>query len=74
MDLGARTPRHATTQFPREMVIFPMSWYQSIGDTAQETKHDEDGHLAVWDVPELLAADPKKFLGKEGPASGVLAD
>lgn len=51
----------------------PMSWYQSIGDTVQETKHDEDGHLTVWDVPELLAADMKEFLGKEGPAYGGMA-
>lgn len=75
--LGARAPqnvRFAVAQFAEELVMFPMAWYRSIGNVVRETEYDHGGHFAAWEVPELLAADLKVFLGKDGPAYGAVAD
>ncbi|KAJ5342552.1 Alpha/beta hydrolase fold-1 [Penicillium brevicompactum] len=74
--LGVRAPQNvhfAVAQFRRELIMFPMAWYGSIGNVVQESEYDSGGHFAAWEVPGLLAADVKKFLGKEGPAYGVVA-
>jgi microsomal epoxide hydrolase len=75
--LGARAPqsvRFAVAQFREELVMWPMAWYRSIGNVVQEKEYDHGGHFAAWEVPELLAADLKEFLGREGPAFGAVAD
>jgi pimeloyl-ACP methyl ester carboxylesterase len=75
--LGARAPqnvRFAVAQFREELVMWPMAWYRAIGNVVQEKEYDHGGHFAAWEVPDLLAADIKEFLGKEGPAFGVVAD
>ncbi|OGE53634.1 hypothetical protein PENARI_c007G04542 [Penicillium arizonense] len=75
--LGARAPqnvRFAVAQFAEELVMFPMAWYRSIGNVVRETEYDHGGHFAAWEVPELLAADLKAFLGKDGPAYGAVGD
>jgi microsomal epoxide hydrolase len=40
----------------------------------RETEYDHGGHFAAWEVPELLAADLKAFLGKDGPAYEAIVD
>ena len=75
--LGVRAPqnvRFAVAQFREELVMWPMAWYRAIGNVVQEKEYDNGGHFAAWEVPELLAADIKEFLGREGPAFGVVAD
>jgi hypothetical protein len=75
--LGATAPhnvRFAVAQFREELVQWPMAWYRSIGNVVQETEYDLGGHFAAWEVPELLAADIKKFLGNKGPAYGAVTD
>ncbi|CAI7565195.1 unnamed protein product [Penicillium glandicola] len=75
--LGARAPQSvcfAVAQFREEIIMWPMPWYRSIGNVVQETEYDCGGHFAAWEVPELLASDIKRFLGKNGPAYGAVAD
>lgn len=75
--LGARAPynvRFAVAQFQEELIMWPMEWYRSIGNVVQETEFDRGGHFAAWEVPELLAADIKRFLGNNGPAFGAVSD
>ncbi|CAG8059702.1 unnamed protein product [Penicillium salamii] len=75
--LGARASHSvlfAVAQFRRELIMFPMAWYRSIGNVLQEHEFDSGGHFAAWEVPKVLAADIKQFLGKAGPAFGVVAD
>ncbi|OQD85333.1 hypothetical protein PENANT_c010G01239 [Penicillium antarcticum] len=73
---GARAPqnvRFAVAQFAEELIMFPFAWYRSIGNVVRETEYDHGGHFAAWEVPELLAADLKAFLGMDGPAYGAVA-
>ncbi|KAG2019346.1 hypothetical protein GB937_005260 [Aspergillus fischeri] len=75
--LGARAPqnvRFAVAQFRKELVMLPRAWYRDIGNVVRETEFERGGHFAAWEVPELLAADLKGFLGKGGPAYGAVAD
>ncbi|KAJ5105472.1 hypothetical protein NUU61_002819 [Penicillium alfredii] len=74
--LGACAPqnvRFAVAQFREELVMWPLAWYRAIGNVVRETEFDCGGHFAAWEVPEMLAADVKKFLGKNGPAYGAVA-
>lgn len=73
--LGVAAPadvRFAVAEF-KEIVMWPMAWYRAIGNVVKEKQFDRGGHFAAWEVPELLAGDLKEFLGKEGPAYGVVA-
>jgi microsomal epoxide hydrolase len=75
--LGVRAPqnvRFAVAQFAEELIMFPFAWYRSIGNVVRETEYDHGGHFAAWEVPELLAADLKAFLGKDGPAYEAIVD
>jgi len=73
--LGACAPfnvKFAVAQFPKEILMWPMAWYHRIGNVVKEKEFDRGGHFAAWEVPELLAGDLKEFLGKDGPAYGVV--
>lgn len=64
--------KFAVAQFPKEIFMWPMIWYHRIGNVVKEKEFDRGGHFAAWEVPELLAGDLKEFLGKDGPAYGVV--
>ena len=38
----------------------------------QSVRHDRGGHLAAYEVPELLVGDLRKMFGRDGPAFGVV--
>lgn len=62
----------ALAYFPQELARLPMSWAWSNGPVVQQTKFDAGGHFAAFEVPELLASDLRKLLGKGGPCEGVV--
>jgi microsomal epoxide hydrolase len=39
-----------------------------MGSVVRESEFECGGHFAAWEVPELLAADVRSFLGKRGQA------
>lgn len=63
-----RQVRFAVTRFKEELILLPWAWSRQIGNTVRETEYDRGGHFAAWEVPQLLAADLKAFLGREGAA------
>ncbi|KAJ5232332.1 epoxide hydrolase [Penicillium chermesinum] len=65
--------RFAVAQFKDELVQWPTFWYGAMGNVVRTTEFDCGGHFAAWEVPELLVADLKEFLGKEGAAYGAIA-
>ncbi|KAJ5812176.1 epoxide hydrolase [Penicillium riverlandense] len=67
-----RQVRFAVTRFKEELILLPWVWYRQIGNVVRETEYDRGGHFAAWEVPQLLAADLKAFLGKQGPAYGAV--
>ncbi|KAJ5112305.1 Alpha/beta hydrolase fold-1 [Penicillium argentinense] len=73
--LSASAPfnvRFAVAQFPKEIMMWPMAWYHTIGNVVKEKEFDRGGHFAAWEVPELLAGDLKQFFGRDGPAYGAV--
>ncbi|KAG6855801.1 hypothetical protein H0H87_010754 [Tephrocybe sp. NHM501043] len=59
--------------FPKELAILPRSWTR-VPNLVFEAEHDEGGHFAAHEKPELLVGDLRKMFGKEGRAFGVVKD
>ncbi|KAG6841103.1 hypothetical protein C0991_001791 [Blastosporella zonata] len=59
--------------FPKELAIFPRSWTR-VPNLVFEAEHDEGGHFAAYEKPELLVGDLRKMFGKGGRAFGVVKD
>ncbi|KAG6900644.1 hypothetical protein C0993_006748 [Termitomyces sp. T159_Od127] len=59
--------------FPKELVISPRSWTR-VHNLVFESEHEEGGHFAAYEKPELLAGDLRKMFGKGGGAFGVVKD
>ncbi|KAG6901841.1 hypothetical protein C0995_007344 [Termitomyces sp. Mi166 len=61
------------SHFPKELVISPRSWTR-VPNLVFEAEHDEGGHFAAYEKPEILAGDLRKMFGKGGGAFGVVKD
>ncbi|KAF7314035.1 EHN domain-containing protein [Mycena chlorophos] len=59
--------------FPAEVFGLPRHWVRRTGNVVFEASHKAGGHFAAYEVPELLAGDLRKMLGKNGPARGVIS-
>ncbi|KAF2689547.1 microsomal epoxide hydrolase [Lentithecium fluviatile CBS 122367] len=46
--------------FPRDVVVLPSSWGRTLGPVAFERRHEEGGHFAAYEKPELLVDDLRK--------------
>ncbi|GIJ82347.1 hypothetical protein Asppvi_000854 [Aspergillus pseudoviridinutans] len=62
----------AVAHFKRELVKLPFLWCRSMGSVVRVSEFECGGHFAAWEVPELLAADVRSFLGKYGQACGAV--
>ncbi|VDB86667.1 unnamed protein product [Peniophora sp. CBMAI 1063] len=58
--------------FPGEINTPPESWVSPHGQLVQSTRHNRGGHLAAYEVPDLLVGDLQKMFGRQGPAYGVV--
>jgi microsomal epoxide hydrolase len=67
-----RQVRFAVTRFKEELILLPWAWSRQIGNVVRETEYDRGGHFAAWEVPQLLAAELKAFLGRDGQAYGAV--
>ncbi|KAH7324772.1 Alpha/Beta hydrolase protein [Stachybotrys elegans] len=51
--------------FPRDVIILPSSWAKTLGPVVFEKRHDEGGHFAAYERPELLARDVKAMFSQK---------
>ncbi|KAL4249282.1 peptidase S33 family protein [Abortiporus biennis] len=58
--------------FPKDIIVQPKSWCQTIGNTVFEKVHDDGGHFAAVERPDVLVSDLREMFGKGGPAFGVV--
>ncbi|KAF7310173.1 putative epoxide hydrolase [Mycena indigotica] len=61
-----------TSHFPKELIVFPLSWAKFTGNLVFQQAHERGGHFAAWERPEELVADMRQMFGKGGSAFGVV--
>ncbi|ROV87841.1 hypothetical protein VMCG_10545 [Cytospora schulzeri] len=54
--------------FPREMFSTPRMWNRQVGDVVYEREHEQGGHFAAWEQPEVLVDDIRTMFDLKGPA------
>ncbi|KAJ7430583.1 Alpha/Beta hydrolase protein [Mycena galericulata] len=59
--------------FPQDVLVFPKSWTQHLGNVVFHAEHESGGHFAAYERPEYLVDDLQKMFGKDGPAFGVVS-
>ena len=57
--------------FPRDLIVPPIHWAQTLGPVVFSRVHDDGGHFAAHERPEKLAADLQEMFGKNGGARDV---
>ncbi|KAI0785169.1 alpha/beta-hydrolase [Abortiporus biennis] len=74
--IGQKTPwspiPFGYSSFPKDLVVRPKSWCRTIGNVVFEKFHEDGGHFAAHERPEILAADLREMFGKGGPAFGIV--
>ncbi|KAJ8496634.1 hypothetical protein ONZ45_g12393 [Pleurotus djamor] len=55
--------------FPKELLSLPMAY---TGNTVFESEHDNGGHFAAYECPELLVGDLRNMFGKGGKVFGIV--
>ncbi|KAK2465303.1 hypothetical protein APHAL10511_002657 [Amanita phalloides] len=71
-NMGSTNIPMGYSYFPKELVIMPRRWLKA-PNLVFESGHDNGGHFAAHEVPELLVGDLRKMFGKGGPAAGVVS-
>lgn len=51
------------SSFKKEIVMAPRAWAEKVADLRSYREHDEGGHFAMWEKPELLVGDIVEFVG-----------
>jgi microsomal epoxide hydrolase len=50
--------------FPKELIPIPVEWAKTSGNLVWSRIHDEGGHFAALECPELLLEDVESFVGE----------
>ena len=58
--------------FPKELIIFPKTWSQTLGNVVFIKKHNAGGHFAAYEKPNELVTDLREMFGKKGPGYKVV--
>ena len=49
-------------------------WARTTGNLKYYHRHDDGGHFAAWEKPEVLVNDLRAFFGRGGGAAGATLD
>jgi hypothetical protein len=52
--------------FPKDVIVLPSSWGRTLGPVVFERRHEEGGHFAAYEKPELLVDDLRKTVQGAG--------
>lgn len=58
------------SRFPKELVLLPKLWHETLGPVVFWSVHEKGGHFAAWECPTDVVDDLRKMFGKEGPCAG----
>lgn len=57
--------------FPQDIVLPPRTWGQTLGQVVFEVLHEDGGHFAAYERPEVLVGDLRKMFCEGGGAYSV---
>lgn len=57
--------------FPKDLTVPPRTWGRTLGPVVFEGVHEDGGHFAAHEMPEVLVGDLRKMFGKGGGAEDV---
>ncbi|CAN8103242.1 unnamed protein product [Discula destructiva] len=57
--------------FPKDLIVPPSTWGQTLGPVVFEKRHEDGGHFAAYERPEKLVDDLRMMFGKKGGAGSV---
>ena len=57
--------------FPRDIVVPPRAWGRTLGTVVFEAVHEDGGHFAAHERPEVLVQDLRSMFGEGGGAYAV---
>jgi hypothetical protein len=52
--------------FPKDVIVLPSSWGMTLGPVVFERRHEEGGHCAAYEKPELLINDLRRTVKSAG--------
>ncbi|KAI2641411.1 Alpha/Beta hydrolase protein [Hypomontagnella submonticulosa] len=50
--------------FPQDVIVLPSSWGRTLGPVVFEKRHEEGGHFAAYEKPQLLVSDLRNTVQK----------
>jgi pimeloyl-ACP methyl ester carboxylesterase len=56
----------------KDLAVYPMLWHETMGPLMFRKRHNEGGHFAAHEQPEMLVGDLREMFGKGGGAYGVV--
>lgn len=60
--------------FPKDLCVPPSVYGKGLGDLIFEKRHEEGGHFAAYEKPELLVGDLKEMFRADGGAGDLVKD
>ncbi|KAI1175824.1 microsomal epoxide hydrolase [Nemania sp. FL0916] len=60
------------SHFPMDLAILPKTWIRTLGDLVFERDHEDGGHFASWERPDMIVQDLRDMFGKGGGAYGCV--
>lgn len=58
--------------FPRDITVLPSLYGRTLGPVVYEVRHEDGGHFAAHERPELLVEDLRRMFGRGGGARDVV--
>lgn len=60
------------SRFPKDLILLPKLWNQTMGPVVYEREHQRGGHFAAWEQPDAIVEDLRCMFGRGGGAYNVV--
>ncbi|KAH8588636.1 epoxide hydrolase [Bisporella sp. PMI_857] len=60
------------SRFPKDLILLPKLWNQTMGPVVFEKEHESGGHFAAWERPDAIVDDLRTMFGRAGGAFNVV--
>jgi len=60
------------SRFPKDLIVLPKLWNQTLGPVVYEKEHESGGHFASWERPDAIVDDLRTMFGRNGGAYNIV--